>query len=153
MRGKPLISDKGIFYSRITPAGAGKTLRMGKAHRRVEDHPRRCGENNAVAYGPVVLVGSPPQVRGKRLCSQTPTVGNRITPAGAGKTKLRAAYHVITQDHPRRCGENQRFRRRQVPRRGSPPQVRGKPLLTSIAGLPERITPAGAGKTNSRMLD
>ena len=51
-------------------------------------------------------MGSPPQVRGKRLRACPTAAQDGITPAGAGKTKLRAAYHVVAQDHPRRCGEN-----------------------------------------------
>ena len=71
---------------RITPAGAGKTKESSILCSIDKDHPRRCGENRHRADDFVPLEGSPPQVRGKRLCSQTPTVGNRITPAGAGKT-------------------------------------------------------------------
>ena len=36
-----------------------------------------------------------------------------------------------------------------MPRIGSPPQVRGKPYDLANGRLPNRITPAGAGKTSS----
>ena len=50
---------------RITPADAGKTAyrRLGRV--RAQDHPRRCGENFAVITTSVLVLGSPPQVRGK----------------------------------------------------------------------------------------
>ena len=51
-----------------------------------EDHPRRCGENNADAIDKVEPLGSPPQVR--------------------GKLAMVADVSARRQDHPRRCGEN-----------------------------------------------
>ena len=73
---------------------------------------------------------------------------NRITPAGAGKTKLRAAYHVVAQDHPRRCGENAFMAVCFGFVLGSPPQVRGKRSFSSADSASSGITPAGAGKTD-----
>ena len=72
---------------------------------------------------------------------------HRITPAGAGKTDEILDPDERFGDHPRRCGENPRFRRRQVPRRGSPPQVRGKHHKRTAYYVLHWITPAGAGKT------
>ena len=54
------------------------------------------------------------------------------------------------QDHPRRCGENHVGVASMPPRRGSPPQVRGKPRTPCCCRLDDGITPAGAGKTGSR---
>ena len=73
----------------------------------------------------------------------------RITPAGAGKTDKQGNFHARSWDHPRRCGENRRFEVRKPRRRGSPPQVRGKPGACSPAISTPGITPAGAGKTGS----
>ena len=73
----------------------------------------------------------------------------RITPAGAGKTDKQGNFHARSWDHPRRCGENRRFEVRKPRRRGSPPQVRGKPGACSPAISTPGITPAGAGKTAS----
>ena len=50
--------------------------------------------------------GSPPQVRGKLPVDLNEIVSKRITPAGAGKTKLHKYLIRVSQDHPRRCGEN-----------------------------------------------
>ena len=50
----------------------------------------------------------------------------RITPAGAGKTKLDIVIAVAVEDHPRRCGENGIDYAQPAIGDGSPPQVRGK---------------------------
>ena len=71
---------------RITPADAGKTKPTDGHILRKQDHPRRCGENVNRFLALLANIGSPPQVRGKPLCSRPPTAGNRITPADAGKT-------------------------------------------------------------------
>ena len=71
----------------------------------------------------------------------------RITPACAGKT--RKADDVIWKvaDHPRVCGENSYRALSRLPRRGSPPRVRGKLEPDDEEDDEERITPACAGKT------
>ena len=71
----------------------------------------------------------------------------RITPAGAGKTRDNQHPPPARQDHPRRCGENFATCVASCFFAGSPPQVRGK-LQAIVDALPQiRITPAGAGKT------
>ena len=45
VRGKRVIPRIRWMYIRITPAGAGKTLRQLKVCGHAWDHPRRCGEN------------------------------------------------------------------------------------------------------------
>ena len=55
---------------------------------------------------------------------------------------------AILQDHPRRCGENYAPVEYACEQPGSPPQVRGKPELFDGMTAGERITPAGAGKTD-----
>ncbi len=45
VRGKPSSSASFSPSSRITPAGAGKTIKRYFAIRNDRDHPRRCGEN------------------------------------------------------------------------------------------------------------
>ncbi len=133
---------------RITPAGAGKTLFKLVAAKAVEDHPRRCGENNPRCVHGLSLRGSPPQVRGKRNSRLRSGGAERITPAGAGKTPVTAAVTPLKPDHPRRCGENQSSPNPTHNNIGSPPQVRGKPTGSIITSFTLRITPAGAGKTN-----
>ena len=70
----------------ITPAGAGKTYYELYNSQRLQDHPRRCGENDDIQPEFPNVVGSPPQVRGKRIRSVFSCFAIRITPAGAGKT-------------------------------------------------------------------
>ncbi len=71
----------------------------------------------------------------------------RITPAGAGKTRIQILRCGQHQDHPRRCGENGYSQHLNNSRTGSPPQVRGKRCSSSDDRRCYRITPAGAGKT------
>ena len=147
MRGKPLRSQVRYLAHRITPAGAGKTREEIVCLSGAEDHPRRCGENLWAICAKVIKVGSPPQVRGKP--SLVGFMGGclGITPAGAGKTKAYFWVYSPSWDHPRRCGENARELYQEQYALGSPPQVRGKLIQAIVDALPQRITPAGAGKT------
>ena len=106
VRGKPNAKAREVAKFGITPAGAGKTYLLLLAVKRERDHPRRCGENHNRRCMLTESVGSPPQVRGKLMCACMCGKGDRITPAGAGKTKVVCARESLTQDHPRRCGEN-----------------------------------------------
>ena len=147
MRGKQLAAD-GIRRGRgITPAGAGKTPIEDNAYAEIRDHPRRCGENAfmAVCFG--FVLGSPPQVRGKRLSMLLPELSTGITPAGAVKTLIISVIFNRRRDHPRRCGENASLQLHVGQSLGSPPQVRGKLNKRTEHKLYLRITPAGAGKT------
>ena len=127
VRGKLLGQLAGVAPPRITPAGAGKTRRAQGFLRKIQDHPRRCGEN-------------------LRLTLYLED-GYRITPAGAGKTLIPPLVDASTLDHPRRCGENLRPHCPTSGYLGSPPQVRGKPAAEQGGGGIPRITPADAGKT------
>ena len=92
--------------NRITPAGAGKTLKQKRQYAVNEDHPRRCGENISDPACCSSIKGSPPQVRGKPERNISGRSGFGITPAGAGKTLSLFFPPQLRQDHPRRCGEN-----------------------------------------------
>ena len=131
----------------ITPAGAGKTTFILPPVSRVQDHPRRCGENIPTMQLKNSTAGSPPQVRGKLFDFLAGCVNRRITPAGAGKTTPSVSRYLLGEDHPRRCGENSSRTAAAVSVRGSPPQVRGKPVKSKFLTAVRRITPAGAGKT------
>ena len=86
MRGKRRFDVCGDEYIGITPAGAGKTPYDILQETAAEDHPRRCGENDADSIRAIGKIGSPPQVRGKRQFPCPFRDRYRITPAGAGKT-------------------------------------------------------------------
>ena len=147
VRGKLWLSLRAVLIVGITPAGAGKTSRCGRVKNDVRDHPRRCGENRKRKHGIRHTAGSPPQVRGKLSIKTLITLAQRITPAGAGKTRLATKARRAGWDHPRRCGENPAFSLLCAISTGSPPQVRGKLETAVPVGIPIGITPAGAGKT------
>ena len=86
VRGKHYPSKNRFPYYRITPAGAGKTYYRRMVQLRLQDHPRRCGENDSLKKHIAEIAGSPPQVRGKPSLLTYPRSRRRITPAGAGKT-------------------------------------------------------------------
>ena len=149
VRGKLLQSTLRLLLFRITPAGAGKTPTVRPMYVISRDHPRRCGENVVEVLFESKSEGSPPQVRGKRETGGKMNVSWRITPAGAGKTLCRRFLRCGATDHPRRCGENASAEGLNLREKGSPPQVRGKlPPLVDF-GSTFRITPAGAGKTET----
>ena len=149
VRGKRFLMNLKKKNNGITPAGAGKTKCKLSQRAFRKDHPRRCGENTPICQFSGISMGSPPQVRGKPLCSRPPTAGNRITPAGAGKTFRASHLWIFRWDHPRRCGENYQLFFPGAGLRGSPPQVRGKHVYWLNPVTLTRITPAGAGKTFS----
>ena len=148
VRGKRNASYHSARFGRITPAGAGKTLLFANFRAFQWDHPRRCGENFAPVAACMILIGSPPQVRGKHSSKNVSMLLMRITPAGAGKTFLDEPEKEEQWDHPRRCGENEMQVITARVSEGSPPQVRGKHSYLPIFGHFNGITPAGAGKTS-----
>ena len=129
VRGKLIDFRVFLTFDGITPAGAGKTRLCNRNESQHLDHPRRCGENTACRCGAFGSSGSPPQVRGKRRMRRGRPRWLRITPAGAGKTKIVRFNRNQTADHPRRCGENGNRRNPAQAALGSPPQVRGKHLF------------------------
>ena len=147
VRGKHTASSKRGRLSRITPAGAGKTCYLFHWYSGFWDHPRRCGENLIPKCPHIRYLGSPPQVRGKHISRSQSVNPPRITPAGAVKTHAPPDKNKANRDHPRRCGENLRYRFFRSLLRGSPPQVRGKPRDHPPLDDHIGITPAGAGKT------
>ena len=86
-------------------------------------------------------------MRGKPLQRILRLSEGRITPAGAGKTPLNRKLLIYSEDHPRRCGENDTRRNCGRKSPGSPPQVRGKLCEEIGCQCAHGITPAGAGKT------
>ena len=134
-----------------------------------------CGEKELAQYVPVQYVGSPPHVRGKvpSICENLERMG--ITPACAGKSRIRAgrgaafgdhpppAYAGKSKirrkgrwqhrDHPRVCGEKTQIGQVVHPDWGSPPRMRGKEVGVSGDGLQLGITPAYAGKSSPGLSD
>ena len=147
MRGKGELPKDTKDYFGITPAYAGKRQRRATACTWLRDHPRVCGEKDAICKSCPARQGSPSRMRGKAgwpLCG-LPCIG--ITPAYAGKSQPWRSYSQRRWDHPRVCGEKRPAVDGKRPLRGSPPHVRGKvkdPVpVSALVG----ITPAYAGKS------
>ena len=65
MRGKPPPGGASVPPPRITPADAGKTVKVLRPKLHAQDHPRGCGENTESMEEIAVSLGSPPRMRGK----------------------------------------------------------------------------------------
>ena len=152
LRGKPPPSNLTPYFFRITPAPAGKTKQIEKLKNSSEDHPRTCGENDKGVCLHKCLRGSPPHLRGKPKSKITIIISVGITPAPAGKTHAPVYVLDSMRDHPRTCGENSMRSRAKSTPPGSPPHLRGKPLLSLLFSSILRITPAPAGKTKQWIL-
>ena len=95
-------------------------------------------------------LGSPPHTRGKANAVVQAAGVLGITPAYAGKSMYPPGGHKRRRDHPRIRGEKLEETLSKADVVGSPPHTRGKELaVVSIAGG-NRITPAYAGKSNSK---
>ena len=106
-----------------------------------------CGENLCSRSLLLLLLGSPPRVRGKRIEIDGNNNVHRITPACAGKTFCLRLSRPYYRDHPRVCGENAGVLHYGINKKGSPPRVRGKQKYCTAIEESFRITPACAGKT------
>ena len=130
----------------ITPAHAGKSLKLYVVCVCAQDHPRPCGEKIMRCSDYRSLPGSPPPMRGKahRPPFGAPRAG--ITPAHAGKSCHSHKKRTAPKDHPRPCGEKFRLLQRLYPISGSPPPMRGKGRGLRSVLVRFGITPAHAGK-------
>ena len=85
MRGKVHKSRMFCRLNGITPAHAGKSLKLSQRSYAFEDHPRTCGEKFLNFTNKFPVPGSPPHMRGKELAFYKPFGETGITPAHAGK--------------------------------------------------------------------
>ena len=65
MRGKALNFSHTVKKIGITPAYAGKSVRIQPHNDSIEDHPRLCGEKGSGGGAYSSCEGSPPPMRGK----------------------------------------------------------------------------------------
>ena len=130
----------------ITPAYAGKRIKLRKRHSICGDHPRVCGEKLAAKAGSINGMGSPPRMRGKAavLAQRLPGLG--ITPACAGKSIPAGQDTAEPRDHPRLCGEKIPVCVAVACTWGLPPRMRGKDSVIGEVVRGVGITPACAGK-------
>ena len=111
---------------RITPACAGKRLRLTGICHILEDHPRMCGEKMMKAGSNCAMLGSPPRMRGKASGKSWDQRRAGITPAYAGKRVAAQIFRNLNRDHPRVCGEKKSAINCGSFTLGSPPRMRGK---------------------------
>ena len=123
---KPLLIAFTLIQPRITPAYAGKSLSEKTLFPFGEDHPRLCGEKLLLFLRSLIILGSPPPMRGKVVvcCYAVFVLG--ITPAYAGKSDSEGGMYPQRRDHPRLCGEKDRVKHCGTMLMGSPPPMRGK---------------------------
>ena len=148
-RGRPGAVAGDFPVGGITPACAGKTPVQSPVLSNNWDHPRMRGEDLRLRIRSLVIRGSPPHARGRlgvkvdagRICW--------ITPACAGKTGGLSGPFNLCKDHPRMRGEDELWIATMRGRGGSPPHARGRLVRSPDPNLPDRITPACAGKTAS----
>ena len=131
----------------ITPAYAGKSPLRRRSSPSGRDHPRVCGEKQGQKDSILNRLGSPPRMRGKAMAGAPQGGLAGITPAYAGKSRIRAGHWAASGDHPRVCGEKLGLAWSIAGVAGSPPRMRGKapPLINSLTIV--GITPAYAGKS------
>ena len=113
--------------NRITPACAGKTNQNCIYTKALEDHPRLRGKDIPITFIIHFQSGSPPLARERLSSLPPPFIGNRITPACAGKTWHYVMNMMYSEDHPRLRGKDSSF--------------------YSCTDSSTGITPACAGKT------
>ena len=89
-------------------------------------------------------------MRGKATFSTKPQPPMGITPAYAGKSNLPRGCRPASQDHPRLCGEKRFCVFLSTSRAGSPPPMRGKGGNDCHQEANARITPAYAGKRQTK---
>ena len=147
MRGKVQCVVVGDPYVRITPAYAGTRPFAVNKTPAGGDHPRLCGEKFSESLQTLVMIGSPPPMRGKACDKRKFRRGIRITPAYAGKSGIITVEVSYMQDHPRLCGEKTVKGFRDPAEKGSPPPMRGKDATIEFRVPVLRITPAYAGKS------
>ena len=126
MRGKDFWHYADNYATGITPAYAGKRRCKAAFCAWFWDHPRMCGEKYLRIAVFVLLLGSPPHVRGKASFFGCSRPGDGITPAYAGKRVPTAALFRSSRDHPRVCGEKGLNPVHRCCLLGSPPRMRGK---------------------------
>ena len=116
-------------------------------YNRVWVHPRMRGEYTAIPFLVATVCGSPPRVRGIQESVDQKTGYYRFTPACAGNTMRSPVFYSAYPVHPRVCGEYGNAATKMRPLSGSPPRVRGIPILGKLLAHDLRFTPACAGNT------
>ena len=147
MRGKLTHTQIQIRLRRNIPAYAGKTLKQDSVRISLAEHPRVCGENCATARDLEDMLGTSPRMRGKPPIENSQSSIRRNIPAYAGKTSITDTTPVLSEEHPRVCGENIESKGLSVCVKGTSPRMRGKLWAVQRDATGARNIPAYAGKT------
>ena len=147
MRGKGSGTLPHYDHQGITPACAGKSLKLSSRTTGRRDHPRVCGEKVNLEAGVCRVWGSPPRMRGKVDLQVIACIFLGITPAYAGKRSIWRPGSAGCGDHPRVCGEKHPSTAIRQRNTGSPPRVRGKVRVQAPVQEHRGITPDCAGKS------
>ena len=132
---------------RKTPACAGRTtLRSARSRSNWED-PRVCGEDEIRLRPSSARMGRPPRVRGGLTADGAAFMGDRKTPACAGRTTSFGQLLDARQEDPRVCGEDSSPRVLVCAHVGRPPRVRGGRHVAQHRRPRHGKTPACAGRT------
>ena len=147
VRGARRPRQPGIRPNGIIPACAGSTQVRLRRRPWTEDHPRMCGEHDAVPELSACDSGSSPHVRGALSCRNCLRLDCGIIPACAGSTSAVRPSIMVATDHPRMCGEHLEPSPVQNSTAGSSPHVRGAPHHIDHGATQLGIIPACAGST------
>ena len=130
---------------RFIPAGAGNRTACAACCMRPAVHPRWRGEQTAVLFWCVVVIGSSPLARGTAAVAVGQIVEGRFIPAGAGNRSMRVLPLLAAPVHPRWRGEQNLAGANLRDANGSSPLARGTGMTMPPARLLVRFIPAGAG--------
>jgi len=140
----PLI-DRG----RNTPASAGRTSPKSARTWATAEHPRVGGTDSAVTFIMGVVPGTPPRRRDGRVQQGHRAAQRRNTPASAGRTSSPRSTTPCRTEHPCVGGTDPEAIEHVTDRSGTPPRRRDGRQASARPDLPERNTPASAGRTSS----
>ena len=131
-RERPAVLTNSLSLSGITPAYAGKTMKIIGNIAAYRDHPRIRGKDASKDTQDNDSVGSPPHTRERRCgsCSDISSLG--ITPAYAGKTSLCSRPNMMSKDHPRIRGKDSIFNKGRQGALWITPAYAGKTVISNL---------------------
>ena len=132
-----------------TPACAGTTSPQPQRLPRTREHPRVRGDDHVRRSLLILLTGTPPRVRGRRMDADALAPRVRNTPACAGTTVGVSPRCSPTGEHPRVRGDDNSLIRTSSRIIGTPPRARGRLDRGEVLAVEVRNTPACAGTTGS----
>ena len=147
VRGAVAVVKQKFAGSGIIPACAGSSWPSSPSISATRDHPRVCGEQDAVAGSVSYGAGSSPRVRGAVPEGHRPRQGPGIIPACAGSSATISLPPLGVWDHPRVCGEQDAPDRARLGAKGSSPRVRGAGDFSHKGNSRIGIIPARAGSS------